>query len=163
MNESFTIEKAGPENSEKLSELAFSSKSYWKYPQEYYSVWNGDLLINEYFLENEIVYKLVFQSDIIGFYSITSSPFDVTYGSIFMKAGFWLEHLFIDPKFIGKGFGKTLMLHALEQCRAKDVKELFILSDPHAVQFYEKFGAVLSYETDSNIIGRKVPILKIDI
>jgi hypothetical protein len=42
-----TIEFANVNNSERLTEIAFSAKKYWNYPNEYYEIWKNELTINE--------------------------------------------------------------------------------------------------------------------
>lgn len=69
--------------------------------------------------------------------------------------------LFIDADFIGRGFGKKLMLFALNELRANkvDVNE----QNTKAVKFYSKFGFVTYARTEKDPEGKDYPILKMKL
>ncbi|AYN02442.1 GNAT family N-acetyltransferase [Chryseobacterium sp. 3008163] len=93
------ILKAETEDSELLTTITKSSKAYWGFSEEILKEWEHLLSISKDYIEKNMVYKLVENENIIGYYS---------YFSIDEKT-IKLDNLFILPEFIGKGFGKTLM------------------------------------------------------
>jgi N-acetylglutamate synthase-like GNAT family acetyltransferase len=90
-----------------------------------------------------------------------------THGRIAGFAGFSptgtaheLLYLFIDPPFIGNGFGAMLWQRAVEQARELGWDKFFIVSDPNAEAFYLKQGAIRVGERASSVSPeRKLPML----
>lgn len=80
------------------------------------------LIFDQYFAAVEL-YCVKNEGDIIGFIGVADSN---------------IEMLFIRPDFIGKGVGKQLILHAINELGASkvDVNE----QNPKAIGFYKKMG-----------------------
>ncbi len=77
---------------------------------------------------------------------------------------FELDALFVEPRSIGVGVGRTLMQHAVEQVRALGGVTIQIVSDPYAESFYRKAGARRIGERPSGSIpGRVLPLMQIDV
>jgi putative acetyltransferase len=101
-------------------------------------------LVNEINFNSFSVYCLVTQEQkVIGFIGL------------FGKS---IETLFLDPDYIGLGFGKKLMEFAVEKLGANEVE--VNEQNTRAVQFYGSFSFVVydRLETDSN--GKPYPVLK---
>ncbi|MFD1615817.1 GNAT family N-acetyltransferase [Gelatiniphilus marinus] len=147
------IEKAIIKDAKDLTELTIRSKSYWDYSAEQIEEWRKDLTISEsYILENE-VYKLTEDNNIIGYYSFfKSNDTDVK-----------LENLFVDPKFIGCGIGKTLMTDFLQRIRKTKFERIILDSDPNAEKFYEKIGFKIIGKLETSIENRFLPIMEMKI
>ena len=111
----------------------------------------------EYILQN-IVFKALYMDVVIGFYSITENKEDFYSGEIFVKQGFWLEHLFIKPEYHKLGVGTLMMNHAKQVSRDLGITDLLIFVDPYAKGFYDKVGAEYLYESKSSIPGRMIPV-----
>lgn len=77
---------------------------------------------------------------------MTITPQYIDDNMVFVKKGFWVEHIFIDPGFIGKG-----------------ISCLYIFSDPYAVGFYDNIGANYCGESPSSIEGRTVALYQLKI
>lgn len=124
------IEKANNKDAEKITELTLRSKSHWNYSKQQIEIWRDDLTITEdYILEKE-VYKLTDRNKLIGYYSYFKlNEVDVK-----------LENLFIEPRFIGQGFGKTLMTDFIQRIKKTKFKRIVLDSDPNAKKFYEQIG-----------------------
>jgi hypothetical protein len=82
--QNINIEEANFSDSEILTDIAFSAKRHWNYPEKY--------------LKQNIVYKASFDNIACGFYSIVENKSDFYSGENFVKKGFWLEHIFIKPE-----------------------------------------------------------------
>jgi len=95
---------------------------------------------------------------VIGFYSITENKDDFYSGEIFVKQGFWLEHMFIKPEYHKLGVGVMLMNHAKQVSRDLGIRDLLIFVDPYAKGFYDKVGAAHLYDSKSTIPGRMIPV-----
>jgi len=76
-----------------------------------------------------------------------------------------LEHMWVQPVYIGTGIGKDLFLDAMERAATMNVSEVELSADPNAAGFYERMGATRIGELDSEVDGkpRKLPRMKVDI
>jgi len=73
-----------------------------------------------------------------------------------MEKGIWLEHLFIEPEYIGHGYGSKLMAHLLKDAAKKGWSKIKILADPNSKLFYEKLDVTYIKDIPSNIEGRSI-------
>ena len=92
------IRQALPSEVEHLSGLAFRSKSSWGYSDRFMQTCLEELTVDEHYIENNPTFVIEDSRDIIGFYSlehISASEVELSY-------------LFVEPNFIGKGFGRKL-------------------------------------------------------
>jgi len=135
------IVKAEIIDSNKLTELAIASKSYWRYSKELINSWKDDLKVTSKMIEDLTVFNFILDEKIVGFY-ILNHP---------IGKNIELEFLFVDPKFIGKGCTKALE----EECIS-----MTVLSDPNAINFYKNQGFIEIGKKESNIPNRFLPILK---
>ena len=69
------------------------------------------------------------------------------------------EHMWVRPKEIGSGVGRSLFAHLLEQLHAMGATRLRIASDPHAEGFYRRMGARRVGRVPSTPAGRYLPLL----
>ncbi len=105
--------------------------------------------VSEEFIINNPTYIMEEDGEIIGFYGI-----------LIEESQRSLEYFFIEPKFIGKGYGKLLWQHVLKSCDSLNIKEFIIVTSPQAQDFYTKLGAKLQREVESLVAkGRKIPQL----
>lgn len=75
-----------------------------------------------------------------------------------------LEALFVEPEFIGRGFGRTLIEHAKIRAAALGIRRLTIQGDPNAQSFYEAAGGVRDGQRESGSIpGRFLPIFRVEL
>jgi len=148
------IRQAIPEDAEVLSRIAYSAKAYWGYPDRWMEIWKPELdFTPEYFLIKEswvaeIGHKLV------AFYTLQAK-----------EGNAWIENLWASPKFIGKGIGKHLFLHALSRSRELGHSKLQLEADPNAVGFYEKMGMKKIGEQNYQIEGqpRILPVMEMKL
>ena len=144
-----TIVSASPKDTETLANLEIRSESYWGYSTEFMDKFKEIYLITEAFILNNPTYMLMEDDTIIGFYGLMVKHEETS-----------LEYLFIEPKYIGKGYGKILWSHALEECKKLGIGAFTIITSPDARGFYLNLGATVYKEADSLISkGNKTPIL----
>ncbi len=146
------IVKALASDAEKLTEIALKSKAYWGYTQEQIDSWKEDLIILPSHFKEWNGCKYLINDEIVGFYLLNR----VNARTCF------LEFLFIDPAFIGKGIGKKLIEHAIKSCRKNNCEVLNVLSDPNAERFYAKYGFKTLYQRESSIPGRFLPEMELE-
>lgn len=148
------IRRVLPEEAAALSQIAFSAKAHWGYPERWLEIWKPQLTFNpEYFEQNE---SWVAETDDtrIAFYTVQEKD-----------GSGWLENLWVSPEFIGKGVGKSLFWHAAELSRQRGCKTLQLEADPNAVGFYEKMGMYKIGERHSEVEGqpRILPIMALKL
>ncbi len=133
-----------------LSAITKASKAYWGYSQEQMKEWDEELTIQPDYIKENIVYKLIENDEVIGYYSLEE------HSNTLLK----LENLFIHPDHIGRGFGEYLMEHAFLKAKELECEEMILESDPNASLFYEKLGFVTVGQKETSIKGRYMPIMK---
>lgn len=155
------IRAAKKDDAERLTSLSFLAKGYWKYPQEYFEIWREELTISPAYIDQNSVFVVERDGVIVGYYSIVELKKDISISGITIDKGFWLEHMFVHPSFIGTGIGTAMCMHLKAFCRTWGIERLCVLADPHARGFYEKMGCTYLKEYPSSIIGRTTPLLQL--
>jgi len=163
-NQNQVIRRAFHDEAQQLTELSIRSKHYWNYPESYYDIWRSELTITPDYIEENDVFVLLYGTTVCGYYSrILLENEIVTDSCHVLTTGFWLEHLFVLPDYIGRGFGTRLFRHMCTLCDREQVNIFKILADPHSRGFYEKMGCVYEKEYPSTIEGRTTPLLVMDL
>lgn len=148
------IRDAEPEDAEELTALAFRSKAFWGYSDDFLEQCRDELTVTPEFIRRNHVFVLVQVQQIIGFYGL--KPHHL----IGLKKIVDMEYLFLDPDFIAIGGGTRLWRHAVDMAKHYGYSMMRIESDPNAQKFYERCGAELVGEVSSaSIEGRKLPLL----
>ena len=146
------IRSAVPDDSDRLTDIALASKRYWKYPEDWITRWKSALTITENYLNDHQVVVGEVDQRVIGFYALTEAN------------GSWdLDHFWIHPDFMSRGFGRTLFHHLISYIASLGHNAtLEIESDPHAEAFYLRMGAVRVGSTTTNWNGlmRTLPVLR---
>ena len=142
------LQKAQIQDIPVLNKISLASKSYWNYPKEWIDHWKEGLALTEKDFVELAIYKLILGDIILGFCAM--NEFDKHYE---------IEHLWIDPKYIGKGYGKYLLNAAIEHVVVKQ-KDIILDADPNAVPFYNSQGFVTIGQKESYPKGRFLPIMK---
>ncbi|MBM9604782.1 GNAT family N-acetyltransferase [Desulfopila inferna] len=153
------IRRADRNEHQILTRISFSAKRYWDYPDHYFIIWHDELTITPEYIENHSTFVFETEEDIIGFYSLAEIHTGVNVGEGFLEAGLWLEHMFLLPRYIGRGIGRELFHHCLTICTSMGYDALRILADPNATGFYTKMGCRYKGEFPSTIPGRTTPLL----
>lgn len=157
------MRKAQKGDAETLTKLSFDSKRYWKYPIEYFKIWEPELTISPKYINKNLVFVFEEQGIIKGYYSVVQIEHDQHMLGDVLKKGAWLEHMFINPMHIKKGIGTKMFLHIEDVCRKNLISALGILSDPNSKGFYEKMGCKYVKEFPSTIENRTTPMLTYEI
>ena len=148
------IRKAGPEEAGYLSKLAFRSKAYWGYPDQFMQACLEELTLDRPYIEDNPVYVIEVVGHVIGFYALEHTS----------KSETELGYLFVDPKFIGKGYGRKLMAHAKQQAGDFGYSKIVVQGDPNAESFYRAAGGTfIGARESASIPGRRLPLFRIDL
>lgn len=127
--------------SQTLSELAFRSKSYWPYDQDALNSYRTELEVFEEDITAGSVYVAVDGEHTVGFYALSS---DLKKPRLYF--------MFVEPKYIGKGYGKFLWLHAILEAKSRGWNSLYFYTDAHASEkFYKHQGCIVIGEMESKM------------
>ncbi|MFF2176441.1 GNAT family N-acetyltransferase [Lysinibacillus sp. NPDC058147] len=145
------IRSAKVQDCDLLSNLAYKSKAYWGYTEDFLQQCKGDLTVTKEYVEENPVYVMESDNKIVAFYSFTLNELK-------------LDALFIDPEYIGKGLGKILWKHLLNEAKELGISEFTLDSEPNAEGFYLKMGAKNIGFTPSTVFpDRQLPLMKVNV
>ena len=148
------IVRAKPQEADALTEIAHVAKRHWGYPERWIQSWRDILTMRPEFIATNVTYCAVEDSRAVGFYLLTNQ-----------SDGLHLDHLWISPHAMGRGIGRALFEHALEQTKGLGHRTLKIEADPNAEGFYARMGARRVGVTVTNIDDqrRELPLLLYDL
>ncbi|MCB0198170.1 MAG: GNAT family N-acetyltransferase, partial [Anaerolineae bacterium] len=91
---------------------------------------------------------------IVGFYALVSLS----------STEIELEAMFVEPAYIGRGYGRALIEHAKATAKSLHASDLIIQGDPNAARFYRAAGGQLTGQRESaSIPGRYLPTFVIPL
>ena len=139
-----------------LSALAFRSKAFWGYDDEFMSACREELSVSGDDIRNSSFAYWVCEvaGAVAGFYGLQRQT----------KHRYELVALFVGPNRIGTGIGKALVEHAKDVARTAGATAILIQGDPNAAGFYKAVGAVeIGQRESGSIPGRFLPEFEIDL
>lgn len=144
------ITQAKPDDAATLTAIAFAAKRHWGYPERWIQSWHDLLTVPAEFIASHEVYRASMREQIVGFYALAQKSDKLN-----------LVHLWVLPRVMERGVGRSLFLHALERAKELGYAELQIESDPNAEGFYQRMGAHRVGSTVSELEEqrRELPIL----
>lgn len=148
--------KAGPDDAEALSSLAFRAKASWGYDIEFMKRCRDELTYSGDDIDAPRFRFQVceFKDEIVGFYAL----------EMLSKKEGELEGLFVKPEYLRKGIGKLLIERLREEAMLLGIGTVTIQGDPNAEDFYLAIGArPAGYRESASIPGRFLPVFKMRI
>ena len=134
-----------------LGALCVRSKAHWGYDAEFMRLSWRSLQIDAAAIDGGRVFVAVDERD---------RPLGVV-SCAFLGDDVDLVHLFVEPGALGRGVGRALFATAREWTRSQSRRRLLIASDPNAVGFYRRQGAVdAGWVRSEAIPDRLLPLLK---
>ncbi len=141
--------RARPTEAEHLTAIAHAAKASWGYPSAWIERWRPELTVDEQFIDAHPVFVIDQDGAIAGFYALSGAGGRQT-----------LEHLWVAPRCMGRGIGRSLLRHARTTAHRLGARELYLESDPHAAGFYRHMGGREIGHVDASIHGvtRSLPL-----
>ena len=136
--------KASPADLETLNRIAYEAEAYWEHDESFMEIFASVYKLTGETLKNQITYLMVENNQIIGFFSIIPK-----------QSAAHLDYFYIRREQMGKGLGRKLWNHLLNLCREKGFKEITGETEPGALPFYTKMGAIQVGTTKSKIDPNK--------
>jgi GNAT superfamily N-acetyltransferase len=125
-----SLRRAVPTDAPQLSQLAQRAKAHWNYPAEWLTAWQAELAIEPRYLIEHRVLVAESTGRLVGMCALED------------RGAWWsLEHVWVDPRSMGQGVGRTLVQHALDLARAVRPGRIVAEADPNAAGFYRRMGA----------------------
>jgi GNAT superfamily N-acetyltransferase len=148
------IRRATPDEADILTSIAHAAKRHWNYPETWIEQWSADLTISPGFIADNEVYVAVAGEAIAGCCALVV-------GDSLAE----LEHMWIDPKQMGRGVGRALFEHMTQRASQLGLAELELSADPHAEGFYERMGArrIGEVRADMNGQTRVLPRMRVEL
>jgi N-acetylglutamate synthase-like GNAT family acetyltransferase len=146
----FQIRIAEIHEANSLSELASRSKSYWPYDEEYLQQCRSVTHVTADDIQKWPFIVAIKQGNLCGFSAVCE-----------IEGEKMLDHLWVDPPYIGSGLGRTLFGEAVNRAKKLGWSSFTIASDPYAEPFYKKMGAKRIGKRESKIKrGFFLPLLE---
>ena len=146
----FTIRPGRPGEGGRLKEIAIASKGFWGYEPARVREWadRGD------FTDERLAELTVFVAE--------SDGVAIAWSSVIERGErAWLEDLWVEPAWIGKGVGSALFRHSAAHARQLGAGGLEWEAEPNALGFYEKMGARYVRDSTSEW-GRTLSVMGVD-
>ena len=150
-NEVLTFIDAETKHTDLLRDTLITSKGYWGYSQEQLDKWKSNLRFEKEYITRNTVKLILEDKEVIGFFAIVKGDSDE------------LDHLWLLPKAIGKGYGNLAFEQIIIECNTLEIASFCIISDPDAEGFYIKKGALKIGEVYSEPQKRMLPKLKFTV
>lgn len=144
-----TVRPARIDEADRLGDLCRRSKQHWGYDAAFMAQCHDSLAVNGAAIAAGRVWVAVGADD---------RPLAVVQ---IEPAGesIDLDKLFVEPSQIGRGLGRLLLQQAVAAARAQGFREMTILADPQAADFYRRQGAeFLRMAPSDAVAGRLLPL-----
>ena len=149
------MRRAQSGDSERLTRIACDAKAHWGYPEAWLRAWQPVLRITPEYVERQLVYVAAVDAEPVGFYVL--EPRDDRWS---------LEHFWVEPRWHGRGVGRFMFTHAVDNSRAIRPGIMVIDADPYAAGFYSRMGARRSGTVPAPVEGdpgRTLPVFEVDV
>jgi GNAT superfamily N-acetyltransferase len=128
---------------ERLREIAIASKSYWGYDPDRVRQWAAMGDFSPEGLRCKEVWVAELDGQAVGWAAL------IPKGEVC-----WLDDLWIEPAWIGKGIGTSLFQQAAKRGRRLGAKQMEWEAERHALGFYEKMGGRYLRDSEPGVWGR---------
>ena len=135
-----------------MREIAVAAKAHWGYDEDWVRGWaaQGD------FSPEALAAKPVLVADLGG--RALAFAALLPEGDVCV-----LDDLWVDPDWIGRGIGTRLFEACVQRAGDIGAKRLEWEAEPNAVGFYEKLGGRYLRESEPTELGRRIPVMGLDI
>ena len=146
------IRPAGEDEGEQLREIAVAAKSHWGYDLDRVRQWAAAGDFSPRSLRHREIYVADVSGRPIGWMALQPRN-DVC----------WLDDLWVEPAWIGKGIGSRLFDHAVRRALHLGATRVEWEAEPKAVGFYEKMGGRYVRDSEPNQWGRVIPVMAMEL
>lgn len=148
---SIVLSRAEAKDAAKLTEVAFTAKRHWGYPESWMARWSSALAISPDFLSKHPTFVAKENQEIVGFATVRVEGSEG-----------WIDHLWVKPEAMRRGIGRALFTECESHARAVGLLRLKMEADPHAEAFYARMGARVFQQVPASMDGapRFLPLME---
>jgi ribosomal protein S18 acetylase RimI-like enzyme len=148
------VVRAQPHQAPLLTRIAVEAKAHWKYSAAWLEQWAPLLTIAPSRIVQDQIFCAEVDGKVVGFYALAKH-----------RNKGHLQHLWVLPAFMGRGVGRALFEHAIEQGRDCGFEAILLESDPNAAGFYLRMGAHRLGTVTSELEGvdRELPVFAYEL
>ena len=146
------IRKARTGEDQRLRSIAAAAKGHWGYDERAVRDWaaGNDLL------QGQLVSDDLFVADING--EAVAWAAGTQRGDVY-----WLDDLWVDPRWMGRGIGARLFKRTAEHARHLGVAVMEWEAEPNAMGFYLAMGGRHLRYGEPGVWGRRLEVMRIDL
>ena len=135
-----------------MREIAVEAKAHWGYDRALVEEWalGGDF--DPESLRKRLLYVAESDGHPVGWAALIPRG----------EVG-WLEDLWVEPAWIGRGVGRALFEHVAAEARQRGARRLEWEAEPNAQGFYEHLGATYVRDSEETEWGRVLEVLGVDL
>jgi GNAT superfamily N-acetyltransferase len=137
---------------ERLREIAIAAKSYWGYDLDRVREWAAMGDFTEAGLRRKDFYVAAVADGAVGWAAAIGQ------GDVW-----WLDDLWIEPAWMGKGIGSRLFRHAAERGRRVGAVRMEWEAEPNALGFYERMGGRYLRDSEPGAWGRVLAVMGVEL
>lgn len=145
-----SIRRAAARDVGRLREITIASKGHWGYEPERVRAWVDRLDLPARVEASAELHVAETDGAVVAWAELLPPDRGVCV----------LDHLWVDPPWIGRGVGTRLLGHAVERARQLGATTLEIESEPNAIGFYAGLGA-RHVRDETSAWGRALPVLEL--
>jgi GNAT superfamily N-acetyltransferase len=141
-----------PEEGARLREIAIAAKSHWGYDPVRVRDWAAMGDFSPAGLRKKDFYIAAVGARVLGWAAAIDK------GDVW-----WLDDLWIEPEWMGRGIGSRLFHHAADQGRRAGAVRMEWEAEPNALGFYERMGGRYLRDSEPGAWGRVNAVMGLDL
>jgi GNAT superfamily N-acetyltransferase len=137
---------------ERLREIALDAKAHWGYDRALVEEWAQAGDFEPETLRSRLLYVAEAEGQPVGWAALIPRG----------EVG-WLEDLWVEPRWIGRGLGRALFERVADEARQLGARRLEWEAEPNASGFYEHLGGAYVRDSEETEWGRVLQVLGVDL
>ena len=152
MSSGIHIREGRESDFERLRAIAVEAKAHWGYDRALVEEWarGGDFEPES--LRRRLLYVAEADGRAVGWAALIPRG----------EVG-WLEDLWVEPAWIGRGLGRVLFEHVAAEARQRGARRLEWEAEPNAQGFYKRMGGAYVRDSEETEWGRVLEVLGVDL
>jgi GNAT superfamily N-acetyltransferase len=147
-----TIREGTEADFELLRAIAVEAKAHWGYDRAQVAEWASGGDFEPESLRRRLLYVAEEEGRPVGWAALIPRG----------EVG-WLEDLWIEPAWIGRGLGRMLFERVAAEARKRGARRLEWEAEPNAHGFYRHLGAVYLRDSEETEWGRVLEVLGVEL